>query len=291
MAGFFYYLPEPKTTVVNDGRLCPSLLDAYGFAAVFRDVARVPDECVAVEIPHGPDNQRGTLLYPVPTHGQLPARLGYDAETQLWAPPPAAPNRLPPRIGYYLDAPPTPVDLERRRQIPGWEIRDAYGDAWSIPVARSATNPRGNLPFVVNWDDNAAPYCGVAAEHRQYWDDSARLWDLVLAGAKDEHSGLAIIGTGFTAEEDAFLLRMAHAALGINYRVTSRELSLYNPARPDWLSQLTASLIANAIVDMHGRRQWEAAQKKTVTPSAPAGVSSTPGEPAAGQHSAPAAAN
>jgi len=286
MAGFLYFLPAIKAAVVIDGRLSPSLLDRYRLTNVLRDVGKVPNECIIAEVPTGPDDRRGVLLYPVPVHGDLPHPIAYAPNKQHWT---AIGDGA--HIGYYSDAPPRPIDIERRRQIPGWEIRDAYGDGWSIPCARSARNARGNLPFVVRWDDNAAPYCGVAAEHAELWDDSARLWDMVLAGARDEHSGLAMIGDGFDDAEDAFLLDMAHRALAINYRVSPRELRLYDQARPDWMTQVTASLIANAVVDMQGRRQWEDAQKKTVTLSPPAGVSSTPGATAATPNTNPPAQN
>jgi hypothetical protein len=69
--------------------------------------------------------------------------------------------------------------------------------------------------------------------------------------------------------------------LATNYRVGPAELSTLNALRPGWLSVAAASRIANAVVDYHARRRWEAAQKKTVAQPTDAGMSSSPGEPVA----------
>lgn len=283
MSGFLYFVPRPKSDLVRDGRLIGDVLSAadVDLSRVLADVAAVPNECVVAEVRSGPDGRPGTILIPVPVHRQLPGKLAYDADSQVWMPRAPGASALPlTHIGWCRDDVPRPPDLERSQQIPGWEIRDAYGDAWSIPVARSPTNRRGNFPFAVHWDDAGKPYCGVSGRYQDFWQDSARLWDLVTAHAQPARQGLAILGEGFSDEDDAFVLDMVHRALQINYRVDRWALAAYDRVRPGWLTQVTASLIANAIVDMQAKRAWEEAQKKTATPSAAAGVSSTPGEAA-----------
>jgi hypothetical protein len=181
--------------------------------------------------------------------------------------------------------------LERRNQIAGWEIRDAYGDSWSIPVARSPSNRRGNFPYAVEWDAAGRPSCAVSGRYASLWRDSARLWDLVAQHAQPARGGLAIIGEGFTEEEDQFVIDLVSRALAVNYRVDPMTLAAYDQFRPGWLSQVAASLMANALVDMHAKRAWEAAQKKTATPSDLAGVNFTPGDPDDIPTIAPAAGN
>ena len=293
MFGFLYYLPLAKDTVVQDGRLAAGVLANAGLSDVLLDVSAVPKECVVAECRSGPDGKAGCVLIPVPVHRELPGKLGYDPDSQVWRPSGSGPSTLDSGLflGWYRDAVPRPADLERTQQIAGWEIRDAYGDTWSIPVARGVNNRRGNFPFAVRWGDEGKPYCGVSGRYQQFWADSARLWDLVAAHAQPAHGGLAIIGEGFTDEDDQFLIDMVHRALQVNYRVDAWALAAYDQVRPGWLTQVTASLIANAVVDMHGKRAWDAAQKKTVTPSDHAGVSSTPGDPAECPSTSPAEAS
>lgn len=285
MSGFLYYLNEPKSAIVVDHRgqqqLAEGELRAVRLLDTLSDALEVPKQCVACEVKHGPDGKPGTILYPVPIHGGLPARLGYDRERQRWESVELRGVRQTPVywIGWYQDEPPRPADLERRERIRGWEIQDAYGDAWSIPVARSPHNPRGSFPYAVEYGPDYQPRCGVSGKYRRFWEESARLWDLVAAHAQPSQGGLAVLGEGLSAEDDAFALQIVHLALQVNYRVDLPTLAAYNLVRPGWLTQVTLSLMANAIVDMHARREWEAAQKKTVTPSEPAGWTSTAGEP------------
>jgi hypothetical protein len=289
MPGFFYFLPQPKDRVVADGRLLTGALADAGLTDVLADVAAVPKDCVVAEVRTGPGagGVPGCILTPVPVHRELPGKLGYDADSQVWQKYGTHGTYL----GYSRDALPRPVDLERTATIPGWEIRDAYSDGWSIPVARSVVNRRGNFPFAIRWAADGKPFCGVSGRYQGFWQDSARLWDLVAQQAQPARGGLAIIGEGLTDDDDQFVIDMVHRALQINYRVGPVELAAYDTFRPGWLTQVTASLMANAIVDMHAKRAWEDAQKKTAIRSAAAGVSSTPGDPDDCPVTAPAAAN
>ena len=57
---------------------------------------------------------------------------------------------------------------------------------------------------------------------------------------------------------------MVHRALQINYRVDRLDAqAAYDQVRPGWLTQVTASLMANAIVDMHAKRAWQARKKNS----------------------------
>jgi len=272
MAGILYYLPKATTAELHRGDLV-SLPPAL--AGALADLVRTPDHVLLCAVTAGPDGGPGVIVQPQPAD---PSRTedrppGYHADRQTWV---CLDGR---HLGYWTEAPPEPADLERRELIPGYTIQDAYDRPWSIPVARSPANVRGHLPWGVRFR-NGRPVVEVAGKHSRFWTDSARVWDLV-ARSIEMTSGLATIGAGYTAEEDAFLIDQALAALSINYRVGPEELELLDTIRPGWLTGTTLSAIVNAIVDFHARAAWEAAKKKT--PSAPerAGVSSTPGVPAA----------
>jgi hypothetical protein len=279
MSAFAYYLPHTTiAAATHRGRLL-----AEHLPDVLQDCRAVPDQCVALDLVVGPDPP-GVLLYPKPVHGELPPRLGWLPETQTWRRTAAGIW-----IGWETADPPRPTDLERTQQIPGYHVRDEYGEPWVIPIARAVDNPRGNLPYTVHWTADERPVCGVGPRFAAFWADSARLWDLVGRHAMETQTGLLLLGAGLTADEDAFVLDMVIRALQINYRVGPGELAALDAIRPGWLSQTAASLAANAIVDMHARATWDDAQKKTESPAVPAGVSSTPGGPADSPTSVPAA--
>lgn len=285
MSGLLYFIPGPKA-FVRDGRLNHQALPP-SIAACLADVHEVPGQCVAVDVTSGPDGQPGTVLYAVPTHGELPAALGYFPDRQTW-------RRLADTgafLGWINDSPPAAVDLERRDQVSGYLVTDGHGQKWAIPAIRSPENPRGNLPFEVVFDDSDRPRCTVAGPHRKLWEDSATLWDWALTRGQPDREGLLILGQGFTDTEDQFLLDCAFRGLAVNYRVDRHAIAALSAIQGGWLTQVFLSLVVNALIDMRAKRCWEDAQKKTVIRSAAAGVNSTPGEPAAGPISCPPEGN
>jgi hypothetical protein len=287
MAGFLYYVPLSRAALVRDGRLQHGLLPGW-LSDVLADVHDVPAQCVAAETTRGPDDGPGVVLYPVPPHGELPAALGYFPDRQTWR---AVPGGGGVSIGWAIEDPPRPTDLERNERLDGWICRDGHGQQWVIPAVRAPHNPRGNLPYAIEFDESDRPICAVAGRHRSLWQDSATLWDWALTRGQPDREGMLILGAGFTAEEDAFLLACAFRGLGVNYRVDRHVIAALASIRSGWLTQVFASLVVNALVDFQAKRAWDEAQKKTGSPSAAGGVSSTPGEPAAGPDTAPPAAS
>ena len=283
MSGFLYYLPGLRSDqAIARGRLATNLVPVSILTAL-QDCDRVPDLTIAIDLDHGPDGGPGLLLIPKPVDDDLPPRLGYFPELQTWSRLGLRPDQVgsesqPTWLGYTTADPPTPSDLERREQIPGYLVTDAAELSWSIPIARACDNPRGNLPYAVRWTPERRPYCGVSQRYAQFWADAQRLWDLVDQHGTPDSNGLLWLTSGLTEEEDAFCVDMDTRALAINYRVGPDELATLDTIRPGWLSLGTASLFANAIVDYHARRRWEQAQKKTDSPPMPAGASSSPGD-------------
>jgi hypothetical protein len=291
MAAFFYFLPRAKRELIFSGRLQHGRLPA-GLASVLQDVHDCPAQVVTVETSAGPDGQAGTVLYPVPTHGELPGNLGYFQEAQTWR---ACPDDTPDYwIGWLTDAPPLPADLERSQLVSGWYCTDPCGQRWIAPIVRSPRNPRGNLPYEVTFERvnrQLKPVCSVAGRHRPLWDDTGTLWDWALNRGQPNQEGLLILGEGFTADEDVFLIDCACRGLGVNYRLDLEGIGVLAVLQPGWLGKNFVSLIVNALIDYRAKLLWDEAQKKTGIRSDPGGVSSTPGAPAAGPTTAQAAAN
>jgi len=286
MAAFLYFVPQPRSAIVRDGRLQHVALPA-SLTGCLADVHHVPDQVVVTDVAAGPNQQPGVVLYAVPGHGELPQALGYFPERQFWRPIP----QNDAWIGWITDSPPQPPDLERREQISGYLVNDGHGRKWSVPVVIAEDNPRGNLPFEVAFDDSDRPVCVVGGHHRQLWKDAGTLWEWALTRGQPTREGMLILGQGFTDEEDQFLMECAFRGLAVNYRVDRHAIAALSTAESGWLTQVFLSLLVNAAIDMHAKRAFEEAQKKTVSRSAPAGVNSGPGEPAAGPASDPAAAS
>lgn len=291
MAGFFYFVPRAKRELVSCGRLQHGRLPA-GLAGVLQDVHDCPAQVVAVETSAGPDGTAGTVLYAVPTHGELPAALGYFPDVQRWQPcPDESPDYW---IGWLPDSPPQAADLERSQLVSGWYCTDPSGQRWIAPIVRSPSNPRGNLPYEVTFqrvNRQLRPVCSVSGPHRQLWDDTASLWDWAQTRGQPNQEGLLILSEGFSADEDAFLIDCACRGLAVNYRLDAEAIHVLSGVRPGWFGKNLVSLVINALIDYRAKLVWDEAQKKTVSRSDPAGVSSTLGEPAAGTTTAPVAAN
>lgn len=291
MAAFFYFLPCLKRDLIVNGRLQHSRLPR-SLGGVLQDVHDCPGQIVAVETSAGPDSQAGTVLYAVPTHGELPNQLGYFPDAQAWRPcPDESPDYW---IGWLTDSPPLPVDLERSQLTSGWYCTDPAGQRWIVPVVRSPRNPRGNLPYGVSFrrvGRQLKPQVDVVGQHRQLWDDTEQLWDWALTRGQPNKEGLLILGEGFSAEEDQVLIDCAFRGLAVNYRLDLEAVDVLSTLQPGWAQAGFVSLIVNALIDYRAKLLWDEAQKKTGSPSAAGGVSSTPGEPDAGQTTAPAAAS
>jgi hypothetical protein len=278
--------------VVRGGRVSAETILRFGLRDVLEGCTESPAHLVVLAATAGPDGRPGVVVWGVPPHGDLPAALQYSPDVQTWRPvrgDGAADDSPPLRYTGWITAdPPRPIDLERPKQLQGWRIVDEYDQGWLVPVARAVDNPRGGLPWGVSWDAQDRPEIGVVGRHARFWERSARLDDMVRERGSEARNGMLILGEGLSEAEDHFVLEMVVEALALNYRVDRSVLAAYDQARPGWMSQVVCSLMANAIVDMAGKRLWEAAKKKTVTRPGRGGVSSTPGEADAIQATGPA---
>jgi hypothetical protein len=270
MAAVWYFLPGiNRESVVLQDELSRSALREYGLDTVLDDVRRVPDHCLVMDITAGPGESAGTLLYPIPISGDIPKKPGYAPQRQAWrkTAEPAAGETVPlgeqtavPWIGYEIDSPPRPADLERRQLIGGYPIQDAHGHTWQVPTLRAVDNPRGRLTASFSWDDYDRPRIGVDPKYAALWQRSAEVWDLI------DHSSNAdggVFSQDFDGETDERLLAYLLDCLQINYRVNNAVFATLDKSSPGWLSQGCASWMLNATVDLFKYRAFLAAQKKT----------------------------
>lgn len=284
MSGFYYFLPnvEAKELFIGE-RLQHEVIKQRSekLAFLLNDCNSTAD-VAPFDVTRGPGGLSGCVLYPLAPQEKTPPRGAmYDQAKQTW--------RMVGKarvwgIGYNNDSPPTPVCLTRRKQVAGTPIPDARGNVWVIPTLRAESNPRGRLTASFSWNEDDQPVVGVDRRHRELWEDSARVWDMLEANAPD---GLGMIADTFSVEEDQFLFDFVVRCLGVNYRVNNAVLATLDRIYPDFLHQDAASLMLNAAVDMFMYRRMMA-QKKTSPADSP---SSSTGAPAVSTASGPAEEN
>lgn len=196
MSGLLYFLPGQNPPVAKT--LADRGFELAELAGAFQ--SRGP----------GPDDQIGyvfELKKPPHPAGRHPRGLQYAPDDQTWYE--CADGAF--WLGWFNDDPPTPFDLQRRREITGTPIETVDGQIWQIPALRREDGtPRlrcvvgidrsGRLTF----DEPAPPY--------------AALWALVRRCVQRMQGGLGECLTN----EDAFELYTT--AMSFNYRVSMWEL-------------------------------------------------------------------
>ena len=178
-------------------------------------------------------------------------------------------------LGWNKEAPPKPSDLERESMLPGFTVKLADGNDWTLPVVCRfdwETNDRLSvLPSYFDIDSRGRLVMGEIQErHRWLWELTQPAWDAMLTEADfDDQAALAIVGGLYSA----------------NYVVNAMEmlaLRCFGPMRHS-----PAGLVALAI-DYLTWKKWHDAQKKTSpSHSTTAGSSTSPGETADFQGSLP----
>jgi len=264
MAAFYYYLPNATEAILRRGsdKLAREPLVRVNLAEVLDDVHRIPDDVIVASTKTGPDGQGGVILYPLPSTGDVPPVLGYggEPEQQRWA-------RIYDSLwlGWLVDSPPRPTDLERRELVDGYMITDDVGDTWHVPTLRALDNPRGRLPAAFNWSETRQPEIGVARKYRELWRRSEAVWNLMESSPVSLEKPFA---HAFSGDQDLMLFQFVVDALAVNYRVSNVELSVLDQIRPDWLGGKTARVMLDATVDLFLYRRWLEAEKKTGDSSA-----------------------
>lgn len=249
MAGFLYYLPGEKQQ--------PSLekLSEKGIGYAF--------DTPPFHMPlqgNGPGGNRvGVLVGCQDRMGEHSIR--YLPNEQEWIELPAGVW-----LGWYRNAKPTPADLARDQQLPGYDLTMADGNQWTIPLVRNVDDcgePVCMLPAVLVRDKHSRSLVpGPPIERYRYlWDATEWAW------------------TAMVSEEDIAEEKAEEAVgmlYGANYYVGVEELlalGLYSTQlRPLGLLALSIS---------YTRWQaWSDAKKKELSHSGAGGLISSDGEAA-----------
>lgn len=238
MAGFYHFLAGVSAAaLVPQGRLSPEVLTRYGLAAVLADVETFGEHAIVVDVPRGPGDQGGVLIYPrVP--GVDDPYIGVDSERQVWLH--VAPALTEGRwIGWLRAAPPTPDELRRMHARPGYDVRDEHGRHWQVPIVRSPESTFGTLPKDLTFDAAGQVVERLKPRYRDLWEALGPLWDVLH-------------GTPVSAavdNDDGFIPRTAAAGLAVNYRVGLQEITALYEAGVPVLDDATARAICFALVD------------------------------------------
>ena len=169
---------------------------------------------------------------------EAPSRLGYYEQHQEWQPVGDG-TRL--WIGLDPNEPPTPKDLARPKQLPGYKIDLADGKQWLIPTYRLVNGDYG-LPFDFYRAGNEIVR-EVKPRFADKWEQAGEVWSAFMGEAK-------------FSEEMA--LDYSTEALGVNYRYDANlhaRLRLFDST--NWEDLLGAT------VDLPRVIEALAAQKKT----------------------------
>lgn len=145
----------------------------------------------------GPSGGGGVLA------GVTADRLAYSAEGQTW-------RRLPGGrvwFGFWNDAKPTPMDLKRDEQLPGYSVKLRDGYQWLVPMARAwsemGIDPK--IPASLDFDDDGNVRRGAVEPRFRDLEEAAKQYlDF-------------FIGEGKATYE--LLLKWAVDAIAINYRI------------------------------------------------------------------------
>lgn len=175
-------------------------------------------------------------------------RIHYDPARQRWA------RSLNGKfwLGHWLDAPPTPTDLQRGQPVAGHDVTLEDGRAWHIPCARIYGGGT-RLPTILRRtaDGLAAT---VRDEYRDFCRRAEALWDVQLALVHD------IAPTADWTFADQWDL--CTEALAVNYHVGPDEINLLG-----LFSSRNLNDIGAAVVDMPTVAAYLEEKKKTPPPS------------------------
>lgn len=266
MAGFLYFRPhETKPVTVPDlvalglgyaftrgvhHGLCQGDTPTRSIGCVFADPERMGDRAVKMDRP----NQAWRKL----------------PKSDLWC-------------GYWKDAPPTPADLARAQQLPGYPVKLAGGREWLIPLVRLFDQPAGktvsNLPCAIECDDDGNWHrASTIDQYAHLWEATTPIAEAMLAqyAPREGEQPTAVD----VADKDIF-----HAIVTLlqaNYVVGPGELSL--------MAALTSEASTHAAVmaacDWVTFLAWHDAlsgggdEKKSASPSAEPGSGLSAGEAA-----------
>jgi hypothetical protein len=260
MAGFIYYIPGGAAGISIDDAKAAGL----GYA--------IEGPITSVGLHGGPDGGNGVLV--ASAKEASAADLSRPVDRITWRKPIGESAVW---FGMLGDAVPTPGELARARQIPGWEVRLADDRLWVIPMARGHAEEDG----LCRW------FCALPQRSRLgddgLWAEGdvlprfASLWQLAERYDRSCREAIAAAraGAGDGQVKATFDFQGIHEsavdALAYNYRI--------GPAEADLLGILTWDIsreILEAVIDWPTLVDWF---KKKLSATSPAGASTDAGPP------------
>lgn len=254
MAGFLYFLPGRTNPLTRDEAVALGLGYAFtksiGCGPCMGDTPTKSSGLVFGD-PQRLDTRGIRMERPAQTWLRLPKS---QCEKEVW-------------VGLWNAARPTPLDLARSPQLPGYEVKLAGDAMWRIPLVRRFDTQQlttvSALPCYMAVDDDGNWQRGQVVETH------AHLWDLTAPIASALLESYTESGAGEISDTD--ILRAVVALLAENYVVGAGELSLLRALT----NEATTHAAAMAACDWPTFIAWADEQKKS--DSTPAGSTTTAG--------------
>ncbi len=158
--------------VDNESVLNAAVLERTGLGRVLAEPSKAP----AVTSTIGPGGSACLLL------GNVKAgQLRYKPDVQQWM----KSYNQEYYIGFYLEDPPKPAELARKKQLAGHAVELGGGYEWLIPVARKFAEG-SVLPVSLGIGKNGeivtdelTEYVGFSGRAEKYYRDTLRQWDRI----------------------------------------------------------------------------------------------------------------
>jgi hypothetical protein len=273
---FNYFIPGvSKEQLAPNSELDRDLLRKFGLDETLTDVKKVPAHAAVANVTHGPDGQAGVVIAPVSKHKGTPA-VTYDPRLQKWEP--VATRYWIGALRQYFTRQerPSPEDLERWELVGGFDVPDANGQAWNIPIGRAAHHGSefGHLPQSFTID----PDTGEVKEHlldsyTWLWELSGQIRDWYFKSVPPPAEASPEEKAAFDPPHFNALVKMAAKLLGVNYRIGTAELAALHKMGVPLLTQNSVHAFARA---SFGWEVLEQAKKNATANGSPPAVNSSP---------------
>jgi len=247
MAGFLYFKPGQKTVTRQD------LVD-WGLAYAFSGGCEA-GPCLR----NTPTGDNGVVFCDSKRQAGRTAKM--DMAAQDWRKIPASDVW----VGMWKDAVPTPAELARRPQMPGYRVKLARDTEWMIPLVRRFDTVQlttvSNLPCYMEPDDHGNWHRGGVVEaHAHLWDlttpiATALVEEYTVQPGAQDHTK--------TNLSDNDIYNAVVALLRENYVLGPAELVLMR----ELTDEASTHAAVMAACDWPTFMQWAEEQKKSATPS------------------------
>lgn len=229
-APLWFFANTAKADLVDaqSGQINLDLLRERGVAGPFVDCR--PGEFASPELrTTGPGNHGGTILDPAPPDRRSP-RCGFYPDAQEWT---DLGNGV--WIGRDLLSPLKPADVARRAIHPGYDVRLASGDRWTVPIVRVPTGGT-TLPYNFWRDATGQFHQAVKPAYQELWERASAIFEIVQA-------------SGVVVWDLPEILDYCTAVLAVNYRIDAAVQSVFHIMDSEsWMPIVQASLDWPAIV-------------------------------------------